>query len=158
MPRYATVDGIHTRLPYIQSLSNLSSADTVEFIEDAEAVLEAKVSKQYTIPVSDSPYFNKLARDASICEILSRRVFTQERQNQSEWVDIFCDAFKRADDVASGKIPLLTSSGDLVNARTGVKEVWSDTKDYHPTFSELGRLDQIQDDDKIDDLEDTRDL
>lgn len=156
--RYTSVDKIHTRLPFIGSLSNLTSADTTEYISDAESVLEAKVAKLYTIPISDSPYFDKLATDASIFEILSKRVFTQERQNRSEWVDEFEEAFNKVDKIASGEIPLLTSSGDLISTRENVKEVWSNTESYHPTFSELGRLDQIQDTDKLDDLEDDRDL
>lgn len=158
MPRYATVDGLHTRLPYVGSVTNLSSADKASFIDDAESVLEAKVAKKYTIPVSDSPYFNKLARDAALCEILGKRVFTQERQNQSEWVSTFCQAYDRADEVAAGKIPLITSSGDLVTTRNDVTEVWSNTMDYAPTFDELGRLDHIVDEDKKDDLKDDKDL
>lgn len=157
MPDYTTVDRIHTKVPYIGSLSNLSSADTVTFIDDAEARINAKLVPYYTIPVQSAALLQALATDGAICLILGQRVFTQERQNQSEWVSEFCRAFTMVDKIAKGEIPLVDSSGTLISRRTDVVEVWSNTMGYTPTFNVDDMTKHEVDPDRLDDIDSDRD-
>ena len=94
-----------------------------------------------------------------IRNVLARRVFTQERMKESTWPQVFKEALGQLEEIAKGSIQLVGSDGTLVPTLSGNREMWSNTKDYHPTFVDgLSDLDQFHDPDKIDDLEDDKDL
>lgn len=158
---YTTVARIRQQHPLIGSMTTLSSNQIFEFTTDAEAMINAKISKQYTVPVTDvsvPPLLTTIATDLSVYRILTQRVFTQERLKDSVWPDRFKEAQDILDEIADGKIALTEVDGSLVPTRSDVADVWSNTKDYEPTFTELGDLDHVVDPDKIDDLKGDRGL
>lgn len=160
MPDYTTVARIYDVLPRLETdVTDLTSAQIVGFIEDAEAEINAMVANLYTVPIAGGPpLLRAVATDMALYRILSRRLFTQERLQNSVWPDRFKEAQDLLKEIASGKTPLVDSGGTLVGNRRDVARVESNTMNYHQTFSELGGLDHFIDPDKIDDLEDERDL
>ena len=161
MPSYTSVNRIYQQLPAIGSMTTLSSAQVLTFVEDAENEINARLAPLYTVPVTGSgvpPILETLATNMAQYRILSRRVMTQEKLKESGWVDRFKEDSELLQKIADGGISLVDSSGTIIAGRTDQREVWSNTKDYLPTFTELGDLDQVQDPDKIDDLADERDL
>jgi phage gp36-like protein len=144
----------------VGSMSAVSSSTLATFGDDAEAEINVRLSKLYVVPVPGSPpALVSIATDLLVHRLLSRRTFTQERTKKSEWPDAFAkDAHELLDKLASGEATLVDSAGTLIAARTDVMEVWTNKQNYQPTFDEHGRYDQVQDPDKIDDLEDARDL
>lgn len=154
---YTTVDRIIEEYPMINSMTTVSSLSILNQISNAEAEINGRIARLYTVPVVDAPQLTAIATDFTMYRIL-RRVFTQERLKNSDWPASFKDASDLLKDIASGKAHLTTSSGDLVAGRTDVSQVWTNKIDYEPTFDEHGRYDQIVDPDKVEDLEDDRDL
>ena len=136
MPFYTTVNKLLTTLPMVGSVTSISSADLAAFIDDADATINAKLAKQYTVPVSGAPLLDSLAADIALARLLTRRVFTQEQANKSTWPDEYKKALDTLDDIASGKLALVTGSGTIIAATSNEGEVWSNTMDYVPTMNE----------------------
>ena len=157
---YSTVSGILSVLPDIGSITTLTSAHIANFIGQGEAFINVKISKSYSLPMaSEVPILQNLSTDIGLYYILSRRVYGPERLNASPWPDRFKEALVILDDIASGKIALVTNSGTIVGARTDLAEIFSTTMNYNPTFFEGGHAgDQIIDRDKIDDELGKRDI
>lgn len=59
---------------------------------------------------------------------------------------------KMLESIADGDMPLLDSSDAVLDPSLGAVEIWSSTQDYNPTFHEGARLDQVQDETKLDDI------
>lgn len=155
---YTTTSLMLLTLPAIGSRTNITSAHLSEFARRAESVINAKLGKLYTVPFSATPpVIEHIATEIGLYYALSRRVFTQEKKNQSEWVTGFKEAFKLLDDIASGAVTLIDSAGAIIAASTAVQEVWSNTSDYLPTITEDSEILHDIDPDKIDDLRQDRD-
>lgn len=158
---YTNVDRVKLQHPMIGSMTTLNSAQIFTFVDDAERLINSKLAKKYTVPVTGSgvpPILETLATNIGMYYILSRRVFTQEKLRDSVWPTVFKEALKTLDDICEGKLSIVNSDGTIVSVDTTKAEFWSTTKDYTPTFDEHGTYDQIQDEDKIDDLEAERDI
>jgi phage gp36-like protein len=148
--------------PALNDISDLSAAHIDVFITDAEAEIDARLAKQYTPPLTGIPYITAIATDIAIYRILSRRVFTQGQLKDSVWPDRFKEALEQLKEIAEGTVELVDSSGTVVTGRTDVVELWTNNQNYQPTFHEgsiaTHSADNIQDEDKVDDLLDARDL
>lgn len=156
---YTSVSRIFTQEPALEDISNFTSAQAFTFAEDAEAEVNLAISRNYTVPVTGGPaILQAIATDIAIYRILSRRVFTQERLQNSTWPNAFKEAREILKAIATGNQPLINSAGTIVTARTDLAKATSNNDTYFQTFNELGQLDWIQDEDKIDDLEDERSL
>lgn len=156
---YTTVGNLYTVLPNLKTgVSDLTSADLVKFIEDAENEIHGKLAKYYTVPVAGAPLLETLATDIAIYRVLSRRIFTQTNLKDSVWPDRYKEAVDMLDSIADGKTTLVDSSGNVVADITTHAEVWSDKSGYLPTFHEGGRTEQVIDPQKLEDIEDERDL
>lgn len=156
---YTNVERIYDIEPKLSSISDLTSAQVVTFATDAEAEVNANLVRNYTVPVAGTvPLLEAIATDIAIYRILSRRVFTQERLQDSGWVDRFKEARDMLSDLLKNKILLVDVNGKLITSRTDVAKVFSNVKSYLPTFHEAGTLDHVQDPNKIDDLIDERDI
>lgn len=161
MLQYTSVPRILTEEPKIGSASTITSAQMFQSAEGAEAIIDASIIRHYALPVSSGvghiPLLTAIATDLSLWRIL-RRVFTADRLKDSEWHGKWKDAISDLNDVAKGKKLLVDSGGNLVAARTDVAELWSNTKDHHPTFSELDPTLEFIDEDKLEELLDARDI
>lgn len=135
---YATVPAVLAHYPPIGSLSTISSAYIATQLSHTQAEIDARLAGRYVVPFSPiPPLIEAMALDMTVHAILTRRVFTGERTNTSQWPDAWRRSFDLLDRVATGDIPLVTSSGALITqASTGGGEVWSNTMANTPTMNE----------------------
>jgi len=157
---YTTVERIYAQVPILENPTVISSSQVATYAEDAEAEIDATLAGRYEVPISgEPPILRTIATKLTCGLILSQRVFTQERLKDSVWPAAFLisprDTLRM---LASGVMTLVASGGVVVAARNDLSEVWSNTQDWHPTTTELDPTRQIVDRDKIDALEDERDL
>ncbi len=156
---YTTVDRIYQIVPDLSDITALTSEHVVTFAEGAEAEINARISQNYTVPITPTPpLLRAVATDWACYRILALRVFTQEQLQNSTWPDAFKEAKETVEDIASGKITLIDPAGTVVSARTDIAKVTSNTKGRTQTFWEGGEYDQVRDKDKIDDGLDARGL
>lgn len=156
---YTTVSLMLMTVPAAGSVTAITSAHFAEYGGRAQALVNAKIARMYDLPFTlTPPLIEAITTDIACYYLLTRRVFTQSQMNESEWPDRFKEAADWLDEVARGELSLVDSADDLVEVRADIAQAWSDKMGYHPTFSELGDLEQVVDPDKVDDLKDDRDL
>ncbi len=143
-------------LPAVGSRVSVNSAGMANFIGRAEATMRAKWADRYEFPLAPSPFVETLATDYACYLFLSRRVFTTERQQGSEWVERFKESLDMIDAVAEGKMSIVDSAGGIIATADSTGRPWSDKKDYCPTFTEDDTRNQFIDADKIEDIQDER--
>ena len=149
---YTTVDRCFDTLPALQDDTDLTSAHMVIFIEDAEAEMNARIRSKYAVPVAGAvPLLRTLATDCAIYHVLSRRIFSQERLEDSVWPDRFKECKETIADIAKGEITLVDSAGNIIDPDTTAEQFLSTTKGDHATFWEGGDFEQVKDRDKIED-------
>lgn len=138
MPNYTNVLELLRTLPMVGSVTTIMSSDMCGFIGDAETFVDAKISTGYTVPVAGSPpILRLLSTDIALYRLLTRRVFTQEQINKSDWPDRYKEALETLDQIAEGEIPLLTSSGAQIDGvTTGSGVPTSNTMNLIPTMNE----------------------
>jgi len=161
VPDYTNETRVYDLEPMIGSLSDLTSAQLVSaFINPAEAEMNSRLSRRYTVPVPGTiPLLQAIADDLSVYRALSRRVFSQDQLKESAWPDRFKESMDVLNEIASGKIFLVDSAGAIIATKTNVANAQTNNMTYQSTFHEGGSwADQIKDKDKTDDLLDDRDL
>lgn len=157
MPTYSTVSLCLMTLPSVTSRTNVTSAELAQFIDRGESIINAKIGALYNLPLGVRvPLLETIATDLGCYYFLSRRVFTQEKRNDSVWPDRYKESLMLLDKIANGELTLITESGGIISARTDVHETWSNTMDYHPTMTEDYQELMVVDGDKIDDLRSER--
>lgn len=153
MPDYTSVALMRATVPAIGSATSTTSADLHRFIITAEAIVNGKIAKAYTVPVVPAPpLLETLATDIALYRVLGLRFFTQGAKNRSEWVDRFKEAMSMLDDIAAGKIPLTTVSGTIIESDKGSAAMHSSTLGYNQTFTEDVEENSFVDSDKIQDI------
>jgi phage gp36-like protein len=156
---YSNVQNVLNTFPNVQSRSNITSAHIFEFLSRGESIIDTKLAKTYALPFTNTiPVLETLSTDIGAYLLLSRRFFTQERSNSSEWVDRFKESFELLDQIANGEYPLIDASGNLVEGKHSAMQVWSNTQNYHPTMHEDDPLNQVIDSDKTEENRNDRDL
>lgn len=149
---YTDIDRIFDTLPELKTDTDLTSAHMVIFVEDAEAEMNAKLRSKYAVPVlGEVPLLTSIATDCSIYRVLSRRIFTAERLENSVWPDRYKECMETLNAVAKGELTLVDSAGTIISADTTAESFQSTTAGDHQTFWEGGDFEQIQDRDKITD-------
>ena len=158
-PYYTSVDQCYMVVSDLGSVTNLTSAQIVEgFIKPAESIINALISNVYTVPVIPGPpLLEALATDISLYRILTQRIFNQQRLKDNIWPMRFKEAMDTLKAIADGSITLIDSGGNIL-PQGNVAVAESTTSRYLQTFHEGPTVDQIQDRDKIADLEDERGL
>jgi phage gp36-like protein len=156
--KYTTVARVYQADPQIGSVSDITSEQIANvFIADAEAMIDSYLAKYYTTPVSVAsvtfPVLTAISTDITIYRILSHRVFTQEKLKNSVWPDRFKEAIKWLEGVADGSVTLVASDGSIAPDIDTNVEMWSNTRAYIPTMSELDEEYSRVDTQKTDDLE-----
>tara|TARA_Y100000310_G_scaffold78084_1_gene74719 strand:+ start:11132 stop:11638 length:507 start_codon:yes stop_codon:yes gene_type:complete len=154
---YTTVSLMNMTLAEIGSMATMTNSVLLLHAYGAENIINAKISKRYSLPITDSvPILETLATDMAIYRVITGRiVLTKEHP----WFARFKDMNKTLDQIANGDLQLVASDGTvLAGKNTGAMEVWSNTKDYAPTHWEGDWTLHIQDEDKIQNEADERDL
>jgi len=150
MADYTSVAAVLALVPMVGSVTSVMSADIVTFINAAESIVNAKVSKAYTVPVTPAPpLLETLTVDLTVYRLLSLRFFTQEQMNRSVWPDRFKESLAILNDIGAGKVPLLTGSGTVIESDKGAAAMSSSTLNYQQTFTEDDPERSFVDTDKI---------
>lgn len=159
---YTSVTRINSAFPAITSVANITSAVVAQFAGDVEAVINAKISKRYVLPLTaECPILTALATREAIYRIAVQRLLVQfpaAQQGQHPLQVQHKEDMTLLDDIAAGALQLVGASGQVLATDTSQLEVYSTTKTYQPTFHEGAWVDQVQDPSKLDDLLSDRDL
>ena len=156
---YTSVLAVLRTVPAINSMTNIASADVAHHAARVEALMNAKLSRSYALPFTSAlPLLEAVATDLTIYDIIAKRNITMTRNEDNDWPSRFKSAEKLLDQIASGELPLITSSGSAITPSAGAARVWSSTQAYTPTFNEdASSVTMTQDQDKLDAIEDSRD-
>ena len=120
------------------------------FISQAENRINAGLAQRYTTPISPTPLMvAEIARDYTI-KLLLEKAVTHEGMNENQWLTMWVS---RTDSLLAqlsrGEIALISSSGTIIEPARD--DVWSNVKDFTPTFTVLDPLDQELDPDRTKD-------
>ena len=150
---FTTVSAMLVTLPGVSSSTNATSAQLAVFAERAESVMNAKLAKRYALPfVVAPPVLQTIATELAVYNFLTRRVFTQEKQNRSEWPDRYKEAMDLLDEIVSGEFPLIDAAGVVIGATTSQIQIWSNTMWFRPTMTEDDAESQFVDPDKLEQI------
>jgi phage gp36-like protein len=153
---YTSVQKILTTLPALGSVTTITSATLAAFAQDAETLVNAKIAGAYTVPVVGAPLLALLSTDIAIYRLMTRRLFSGQEQNKSEWPDRYKEALELLEQIGDGTLPLVTDSGaTVVNDESALP--WSNTKSFVPTFMEDGVENSRIDPNKLDYIDGLRD-
>lgn len=157
MPDYTTVTKVTDLFPKISDTS-ITSASIAFYIDQAEAEINGRIAVRYTLPFSlTPPLVETIATELSVIKILDR-FFTSEAKSKNDWRDTRRkDLNSLLDGIAEGKITLINSANEIIGQRSDIQDIYSDTKDYTPTFNHLHYSLQEIDEDRLDDEEDDLD-
>lgn len=134
---YSTVENVLEALPSVGSVTNITSAVIAQFIGRTDALINAKISRQYALPIAgDVPILQTLSLDITLYNILAKRLYAGEQLSKSPWPDRYKEALDVLEEIAAGTLPLTTTSGAALPASTTLGQVWSSTEDYLPTMTE----------------------
>jgi len=150
---YTTTSNVMMLIPAVVSASNITSAQISHFIAAAEAEINAKMGKLYTVPMSGNGMLERIATELAAEKVLGQRVFTMQQENASEWPAAFGkDARDLLDMLAKGEAALIDNSGAVIAVNQTNAPVWSNTSGYLPTMTEDLTANMVDDPDKIDDI------
>jgi len=145
---YIKWDDVISRYPVAGRNSEDATEVTDSFINGAEAYINAKLAKTFTVPFSDAP---ELIKDLTI-DLTYAKMAVGKLDDRKAIKDHVDDTLK---ELVNGEMALVTSSGDVFEA-TG-DGVWSEHGDYVSTFDVDDPFNWEVDQDRIDDIEDDRD-
>ena len=156
---YTTVTQILQTLSALGSISTLNNSLLLLHAGQAEALINAKIAKRYTLPLTQSvPILETLATDIAIYNVLTTRISLKTEVGQHPWFQRFKMALDTLDDIVNGDVVLVGTQGTIVEDRSDLTEMYSTTMTYKPTTYEGPVELQDKDPDKVKDNLDARDL
>jgi len=124
-------------------------------ISKADTIINAKLSKRYSVPFSDTPPLIKEISTGLSCYFIMRDMFTRDGQNKNDWVDEYKMYLEMLDQIVNGEIPLVDNEGTAIS-QSEVDDLWSNTQDYD-TITDMDDIENWKiDGDRTDDIGDTR--
>lgn len=156
---YATVEDLLQTRTDLGSITALSSMQMALELGKTEALINAKLSPSYVVPVSPAPpLLTALSTDLTVYNLLiALSMFKVERLKDHPWYDRYQASLKLLDQIATGAVPLATSSGAVIGTRTDQRQLTSTTEGFRQTFYEGEWPDMVPDPDKIEQEFDARD-
>ena len=163
MGTYATTSSLLLLLPGLPQTTTAAGYTSCvalmgSQITRAEALIDAKIGGRYTLPLSPiPPVIRAIAEDISGYYIY-RSYSIQDNQNRANYEalrDIYQDAIKQLDEIGSGALDLMDTSGSAV-AETIEHGADSNTIDYQPFFDVDDPTDWAFDSENLDDVADKR--
>lgn len=143
--------------PAIASASLIVSATIALHIAQAEALVWAKASKRYTVPITPTPpLLYSICLDLAVYGVLVKQAILANTLEDSPWPDRYKEAAELLEDVATGELPLLNSSGVLITEGVAAYTFGFSSGRYLPTFTELPPEYNEPDPNKLQDLLDER--
>lgn len=150
---YTNVEALIASRPDISSIDNVNSSVMANVISQMEAKINAKLAKNYEVPVSDAcPVLTAISTNLSIWGTL-RIAYSQETLKDDPIFQTYKECWDDLDDIAAGKSDLITSSGSAVTRKTSGRRYYSNNRGYEPTYK-YGRdeVSQVVDPDLINDV------
>ena len=152
---YASSTSILLVLP---GLANTTSVTGVidRHIVRADALINAKISKRYSTPISPTPPLLASLSEDITCYYTYRSFYTSDNSNRTEYFAELCEkAFETIDEIRDGKIDLVNTAGSLIGevsseSTSGILD--STNKDYQPFFDVDDELSWEFDADLLDDV------
>ena len=153
---YTSVAKVLEALPSIGSGSTVISGTILAYAERAEAEINARLAKAYSLPIKRSvPLLTSVATDLTIHGLLAKRMRLSGKVDE-DVLRSFSYAREVLEDVVAGKIPLVDSSGSAIATSDSDAPLWTNTEGYTPTFHEGPWSEMDQDEDKLQDIRDDR--
>lgn len=118
----------------------------------------AKVAKLYPPAVlfpNVPPVLHAIATRETIYRVSTSRLlmtFPSAQAGKLGMQVLHDEDMKMLDMIGAGDLPLLDALDQIIDPSLNAIEIFSTTMDYHPTFHEGARLDQVQDEDKLNDI------
>lgn len=154
---YCDVQSMLDTVPRVGSYTAITSAHMSFEIGKAQALINGKLARRYSVPFSPAPDLVKaICVDISLYYLLTKRVFASDAIYDENMVKGLARAFDDLDEIANGEITL-TTSGTTTTEASAVRP-WSNTEEYNPTAHEGPWERMPQDPDKIDTMLSDRDL
>ncbi len=134
---YSTVEDIYQTLPQVGSVSNVTSANIQYQIGRVEATMNAKLSRVYTLPFSQSILqLTTISTELTIYELMKRFSVLSKLKDAKDSSQ-YKDAMTLLEDIVSGKVPLLDASFVVISKPDGAgQKAFSNNMGFTPTFSE----------------------
>ncbi len=134
---YTSVAYIYQNLPEIGSISNITSSHLAFFAGKAEAEINARINKLYSIPIGvDVPILTALATELTVYYALSQRPLVAPQTKSDPWLQKFKEARDMLNLIAKGEVQLLNVNGGDVAQSTDVMQFHSNTMNFDATFHE----------------------
>ena len=156
---YTTITRMMLTLADIASMSTLTSSSALIHGSDAQTEINARIGKLYSLPFTQEiPILETICTDLAIYRSITGKMTIDE---ESPWFLRYKESRDLLDKIVAGEMVLVTSSGEIVSQRSddvSGQKPWSNNMNYHPTHTELPWTEHVQDEDKIDDLANERDL
>lgn len=137
---YSTVAKVLDTFPMIGSVTAITSAHVAGAIGAEQAFVDGKMAGRYATPFSPvPPLLETIVTDLACYRLLTQRVFTQERMNESAWPDAFKRGMALLDALSAGSMSLVSGSGTVIGESAAAQisgEVWSSTQTTSPTFGQ----------------------
>lgn len=124
MGKYINWDDIVGRYPGINKVGGATEIGSA-FIGYVENQVEGMLSTKYSVPFSDN---NVTVKDLCVDLVYIKAANLAVKQRDQ----LRKEFMERISRLIEGSESLITSSGDVIGHVGGT--VWSNTKDYHPTF------------------------
>lgn len=132
--------------------TDINDNDIEFFIRQKENIIDLKLAQRYTLPFSSTPpVIETVATECSFIGILDR-YFTAETKSNNDWREIRATACNSIlDALSDGSISLVNSAGEIIDQRTDIGGIQSNTSGYEPTFNRLDETLQQEDSDRLED-------
>jgi hypothetical protein len=130
MGRYASYEEVIIRYPVLKTWGKNQGEIEADLITNAEAELDARLAQTFTVPFSAG---HQTIKDITIDLCYLKMLRTRDAEKYAE---VNSSIMGFIQDLIDGKAFIITASG-YIQAGDTSGEVWSNTEDYHPTFSML---------------------
>lgn len=119
------------------SISTLTDSVILLHAGQAEAYINAKIAKKYTLPFTQHiPILETLATDLAIYNILTTRISLRTEAGTHPWFQRFKQAMDTLNEIVDGTMVLVGTDSVIMPLRSDNTEAYSNTMDYNPTTFE----------------------
>lgn len=156
---YTTVALITQTVPAIGSATSILSADIAAEAGKVQAMIDASLAHRYTVPFDTvPPVIEAIATDCAAYNLITKRMWASNRTVDEKMVAGLKDAFGFLEALSAGSMTVVNSGGTVVAGRTDRAQIDGSHMDFLPTFDEQHTFDQVQDEDKLENIYDERQL
>ncbi len=128
---YVNFEECIVRYPILNKYMETEAEVNSDMIYYAGVELNGKLATRFSVPFSDS---HPTIKDLTI-DFVYLKVLRSKDPDKAEKFNKYLS--KRIEKIIEGKEYIFTDSNTVLYPSTGVFEIWSNTKDYHPIHSIL---------------------